>query len=264
MDAKNGIQQFLIGLFTAEKIDRQDIERAIEIAKKFSPSAAFSQAKLYCRLYKGSPIWDLGFAKGVRWLAILRRDSTPSEFENYLKNFQAQLKLTPKPWVLADGAEVRDRQDSHLQTHAQAYPALLAALPEAFSKINPQGRDFIAEEADMGRVIGNSILVATSDQDEIVYAQRLNRVGLTRFVKNREAEPCRHIVVLLKKAQEGFYILLTAFVGKLVPNEPWDENAEPESVPFWNTHALIWGHEETVPGTETSDCPWGQGGADEL
>ncbi len=159
-------------------------------------------------------------------------------------------------WKLADGTLVIDRKNSHLASHLKTYPLLSEALPLALAQIAPlHQKNFHLQEVKMDKVVGESICVATNKNDEIVYAKRPNREGLTRFVKNRVAEESNKISVILKKG-EGCYILLSAFVGGLTPPEPWDEHATPESFTFWNEHALIWGCEEIVPGTETRDCPW--------
>lgn len=160
-----------------------------------------------------------------------------------------------KVWgYLASGELVVDRADgSHVITHTE----VISVLPEALAKISSQGRDFIVEEVEMERIVGNTICVETSEDDEIVYAQRLNRRGLTRFVKNRRPKPCSTVMLYLKKVAEGVYITFTAYVGKQAPAEPWDKKyANQESLDFWNSHALVWGGEETISGTETNKCPW--------
>jgi len=156
-------------------------------------------------------------------------------------------------WQLGSGEMVADRPNSHLASHG----AVLPFVGEALLRIQSGHQSFIAEEVDFGQPIGETICLETREGDDIVFAQRPNRSGLTRFVKNRQPEPCSTVVVCLKKAREGGYILLTAYIGRRTPAEPWDtEWATDQSVPFWNTHALIWGHEQIVPGTETEVSPW--------
>jgi hypothetical protein len=133
---------------------------------------------------------------------------------------------------------------------------LSEALPLALAQITPDPqKEFYLQEVEMGMVVGKSICVATSESDQIIFAKRLNRLGLTRFVENREPEESTKVSVILKKG-DGYYILLSAFVGELTPPEPWDRYATSESLSFWNSHALIWGYEELISGTETRDCPW--------
>lgn len=153
---------------------------------------------------------------------------------------------------LASGEVVVDRYRSHL------HESVAALLPEALSRVESQRRGFILAEVDFDRVVGESVCVATGPRDQIVYAQRPKRFGLSRFVKNRKPEPCSSVVVILKTAdgQPGAYVLVTAFIGLKSEPEPWDRNATVNSRSFWSTHALVWGSEPVIDGTETPHCPW--------
>ncbi len=158
-----------------------------------------------------------------------------------------------RQWRLGSGEVVKDRPNSHVATHTTVLPLLADAL----SRVSARGRAFITEEVRFNHIVGETICVETKPGDEIVYARRPNRAGLTRFVKNRAPEPCDTVTVCLKRAKEGHYTLLTAFVGHRAPAEPWDKRwVTEESRAFWATHALVWGREEVVPGTETTVCPW--------
>ena len=151
---------------------------------------------------------------------------------------------------LKSGEAVTDRHRSHL------HEGVARLLPEALEKIETEGRDFFVEEIDFGRLIGETTCVATGPGDQIVYAKRPRRWGHSPFVLNRTAESCSSLVVILKKAEDGGYVLITAFIGHRPQPEPWDRNATERSVEFWSSHALVWGSEETIPGTETTECPW--------
>lgn len=155
-------------------------------------------------------------------------------------------------WRLSSGEVVVDRFRSHL------HPSVASLLPEALARVDSQSRQFLVEEVDFCRLVGETICVPTGSGDEIVFALRHGRRGLTRFVKNREPEPCSSVVVILKRddANSRVYILITTFVGRRPEPEPWDRNATERSVEFWSSHALIWGSESMVPGTETVECPW--------
>jgi len=155
---------------------------------------------------------------------------------------------------LKSGEVVVDRYNSHFHSN------VLKILPEALEKIETEGRNFFVEEVQMGRIVGESTCVATDASDQVVYAQRPKRFGLTRFVKNRQPEACSSVVVVLKTADGeidwGKYVLITAFIGQKSEPEPWDKNATSKSKKFWDEHALVWGSEEIVFGTETTACPW--------
>lgn len=162
-----------------------------------------------------------------------------------------------------DGFEVRDRQNSHIQSHSSVTPF----LAEALGKISVDKRNFIAEEINLGRIIGKNICVKTDTDDEIVYASRPKRFGKTRFVKTKKSQDCSTVMVVMKKFNgDSHFTLMTSFIGGAAPNEPWDNRAfnrsenpvkaKTESTSFWNSHALVWGEEKIISGTENTICPW--------
>ena len=155
--------------------------------------------------------------------------------------------------TLASGEQVYDRHRSHI--HKGVAPLLSVAL----ARINAEDRTFLIEEVDFSQPIGETTCVETtrdSGNDKIVYARRPRRHGLTRFVKNREAEPCSAVTVILKRDDfKDYYVLITAFVGHKPEPEPWDRNATPQSRAFWETHALVWVTEPVESGI-TFRCPW--------
>lgn len=60
------------------------------------------------------------------------------------------------------------------------------------------------------------------------------------------------MAVTFKRIPEG-YILLTAYPGQKSEIEPWDPRATPAAEEFWKTHALVWGSEPIIPGTERTE-----------
>lgn len=151
----------------------------------------------------------------------------------------------------ADGAVVFNRPKSHMHDEVNQI------IVEALSRVHTLGRPFIEVEVDFGKVIGTSICVETSEHDCIVFAQRPNRNGLSRFVLDREPVPSTKAMIVLKKADDlGGYILITAFIGSKSEVEPWDLRANKESLKFWHSHALVWGTEPIIKGTATTEYPW--------
>lgn len=148
-----------------------------------------------------------------------------------------------------------DMEHSHAATHLSDKPELLDLAKEMVSEVAPE-RDYERYEKDFGRPIGTSDLVTTTDVDEIVYAKRLNRDIYTCFVKNRTPEPTSFLVVHLEKVGEKEYELATVYAGREVPPFPGDPFETKESKSFWAQHALVWGRQAIVPGTETAECPW--------
>lgn len=88
MDAQTGIQ-FLVLLVQQGLADKEDIEKAVEIAGSKSPSASFDAAQLHFTLRHSQSASGgyLAFAKGTRWLAVLRRDSGRKAFEEAVAEF---------------------------------------------------------------------------------------------------------------------------------------------------------------------------------
>jgi len=138
------------------------------------------------------------------------------------------------PWRLASGELVIDRPRSHL------LPEVVPLLPEALAQVDAGGREFVEAEVDLGRVIGESICVATTDADRIVWVRRPGRAGPTRCVVGRAPEPCSTVTAILRRGDRGEeYVLITAYVGRIAGPEPWDRHATDASRAFWARHALI-------------------------
>ena len=150
----------------------------------------------------------------------------------------------------ADGKVVVDRCNSHLHSDVEAI------IFDVLTMINTNGIEFVEVEIDLGRIIGTTSCVQTTKDDIIVFAQRLNRKGLTRFVLDRQKEPTSKIMVVLKKtASFNEYVLITAFLGNKPEVEPWDTRATSASLEFWSKRALVWGDPVEL-NTVTAKSPW--------
>lgn len=143
---------------------------------------------------------------------------------------------------LATGEEVYDRPG-----RVNRVPHHL--LVEALAKVNSGGPRDSRSIVDFGRVIGKNNLVETFPGDRIIYARRQRQNRMSRFVGNRLPEPCSTVVLFLSRRSKG-YVLGDAYIGNLAEPETDSPNATPESAAFWKTHALVWGSEFTVPGSE--------------
>lgn len=145
----------------------------------------------------------------------------------------------------ADGVVV-DVPVSHLKQHSD----VLEHLGLVVSGITTGNQSIIKEEIDMGRVIGTTDCVETHRFDDIVYAKREGRPWPTRFVLDREPEPCSHITVVMKRDGER-YKLLTAYIGRMAEKEPDDMSIRcnheyMRAKHYWDSHALVWGRQEVV------------------
>lgn len=147
----------------------------------------------------------------------------------------------------ANGLPVFDRANSHYADHGFSKET----MKEALAKIT-QVSQFEKHVVNMGRVVGVTTCVEVSDKDRVIMAVRKKRFGPTPMVLGREPEPCKSVVIILKRGcdKEGVYfILITSFVGKGSEPEPWDKQLVPGSpehkraVQFWQTHALLFDEE---------------------
>lgn len=148
-----------------------------------------------------------------------------------------------------------DIEHSHAATHLKENPKLLEYVKEIIPGIEGMGA-FVHVERDMGKEIGKTDLVKTDEHDEIVYAKRPHRSVYARFVKNKTPIPTNWITVILKQSGADTYQLRTAFIGRLTPSFPGGDYLPEKSNAFWKDHALVWGSQEIIPGTETTNCPW--------
>ena len=146
---------------------------------------------------------------------------------------------------LASGEPVIDRHNSHLANDA----VTLAAVNAALARTRSHNRPFIEEEVEFAHPVGETSCVTTTSDDVVVYAPRIGRNGLTRFVLDRRPEACNKVYVVLKRIEGGQYLLITAFVGKRAQPEPFDEKAfshardrsqaRRDAEIFWSQHALL-------------------------
>lgn len=151
-----------------------------------------------------------------------------------------------------------DPVNSHAATHFEDTNNLKELVIEVLqnTKISNEKLDFTI---DTGRFIGTSDVVEVDDTDEVIYAIRRNRADqdLVPFTKTKLAQPESKISISLILIDDGKYELSSAWIGDWDdPPFPMQPNANNESIPYWSTHAFVWGSQEIEPGTETPVKPW--------
>ncbi len=151
-----------------------------------------------------------------------------------------------------------DLVNSHAVTHFEDTPQLKDLVIEVIGRLDLHGQE-IAQDFNMGRIVGTCDVVSVGKDDEIVYAKRKNRDGdgLMPFTKTSLAEPSQNVSIHLIPKSDGNYILSSAWIGTF-DDEPFplSANANEKSVDFWNKHAFVYGSQEIIRGTETNLKPW--------
>lgn len=142
-----------------------------------------------------------------------------------------------------------DYENTNIEYHLLETPNLVQLVREALPYLVIGDGSQVVLERDMGRVVGTTNLVETTDSDEIVYAKRIGRKKYSRFVKNRELVPCQSIVVVVRECGQEYY-LWTAMCGNLLPQEAYDENSV-----FNVTHALVYDETLIQPDTLRGSRP---------
>lgn len=149
---------------------------------------------------------------------------------------------------------------SHAATHFNDAPTLKELVVSVIADLDLTGQE-IAQQFDMGKVIGTCDVVAVDETDEIVYGMRRNREddGLVPFVKTRQPSPCSTLAMHLIPQPDGTYILSSAWIGPFGDDDqpfPQSPQATDRSAEYWNKWAFVYGSQEVIEGTETSVRPW--------
>lgn len=161
-------------------------------------------------------------------------------------------KRAKKLGISADGEPVfLDLKNTNINYHLLETPNLIDLVVETLPTISVIGEQQVVVERDLGRIVGTTNLVETTDRDDIIYAKRIGRESYSRFAKNRDLTPCRSIVVVLRKGDSGYY-LWTAMCAKLLPKDAWIEGS------FFNmTHAMAFDENLVQLDTVTKSRPSG-------
>lgn len=155
-----------------------------------------------------------------------------------------------------DVAVYVDLVDSPAAVHIADQPRLLSLVKEVLERTHAKAAQ-IRLEQDMGRTIGYSFVVETSDSDVIVYAQ-LPRDGdaYARFVKNGKPTATKYLTVIMQRAEDGSYELRDTWVGRLSPPRPGSDSETTESKSFWANHAYVLDRQPMRLRTLTKVCPY--------
>lgn len=134
-------------------------------------------------------------------------------------------------------------------------PYIINLIKEALATAKLSG-SHIALEHDMGRVIGNTDIIETTEKDTIFYALPYKKNVFSRYVKNRYLTPSHILTIILKQDDEGNYEITNTWIGPCSPPFPGDKDATDLSKVYWQTHALVQDAHIVQSKTITKVCPY--------
>lgn len=144
---------------------------------------------------------------------------------------------------------------SQAATHIAAQPHLLGLAKEMLDKTVAKTAE-IHIEHDMGRPIGYSKVVKTTDKDTIFYGRSPGDELYTRFTKNGAPSATKYLTATLLRDSDGDYELKDIWIGRLRPPRPGSANETSESKPYWSTHAFVLDSRPLQLQTITKVCPY--------
>ena len=143
-----------------------------------------------------------------------------------------------------DGYLVYDREDSHIHFEGGITKQI---VKRALGFMYANGVNFKKKTVYFREFIGYNNCVTVTSADKVVRVYRKGRMGMTPMVKCRKPEPCKSLVIIIRKdkERENCYRLITCFVGEDSVREPWDVTIQTDeerkaSEHYWATHALVY------------------------
>ncbi len=134
-------------------------------------------------------------------------------------------------------------------------PYIINLIKEVLASIDLT-KSKLTIERDMGRIIGNTDIIETTEKDTIYYAQPNKKSVFSRYAKNRNPLPSRKLTIILQKDKDGNYELTETWVGPYSPPFPGDEKATAKSKSYWLNHALVQDAHAVQAKTITKVCPY--------
>lgn len=147
-----------------------------------------------------------------------------------------------------------DLTNSQAAVHIARHPHLLGLVKEVIQRLAPTV-PIVNSEHDMGRDIGYSFVVETTDKDTILYARLLHDDIYTRFVKNGKPTKTSFLTILLLKEDDNTYALHDTWIGRINPPRPGSPHETPESESYWTNHAFILDNQTIQSRTVTRERP---------
>ncbi len=145
--------------------------------------------------------------------------------------------------------------DSSAGRYLSRQPYVINLVQDVLSPMN-LSKPKMAIEYDMGRKIGNTDIVETSEKDTIFYAQPSKKEVFSRFAKNRRPSPSHKLTIILERDAAGDFEILDTWIGPCSPPFPGDKNETAKSRIYWETHALVQDAMPVQSKTITRVCPY--------
>jgi len=134
-------------------------------------------------------------------------------------------------------------------------PYVINLIKEVLKVADVRGSRVVIER-DMGRNIGTTDIVDTSESDTIYYAQPLKAEIFSRFARNRFPQPSQILTVVMERDGEGNYEVQDTWIGPSSPPFPGDEHEATDSKVYWQTHALVQDAQAVQSKSVTKTCPY--------
>jgi hypothetical protein len=134
-------------------------------------------------------------------------------------------------------------------------PHVIALIKELLSANKLRGARIVIEQ-NMGRDIGTTDIVPTSDTDTIYYAQPLKSEIYSRFAKSRNPQTSNLLTIVAVKDSDGNYEVSDVWIGSNYPAFPGDQLATADSKEYWKTHALVQDAQAIQSRSITKTCPY--------
>ncbi len=135
------------------------------------------------------------------------------------------------------------------------HPYLIAMIKQLLANKPLKGHRVVIE-ADMGRDIGTTDVISTSEKDTIYYAQPLKSDVFSRFARNRKPQLSTALTVIADQDADGNYEVSDTWIGANRPAFPGDDHETTESKIFWLDHALVHDAVAIQSKTVTKTCPY--------
>jgi hypothetical protein len=134
-------------------------------------------------------------------------------------------------------------------------PYVIDLLKEICRSANISGPKVVIER-NMGRNIGTTDIVETSDTDTIYYAQPIKTATFSRFARNRYPQLSKILTVIMVRDSDGNYEVQDTWIGPSRPPFPGDEHEAANSKVYWQTHALVQDAQAIQSKSITKTCPY--------